>query len=236
MFERYTEKARRAIFFARAESSKLGGPFIESEHLLLGLLAADKSIFLRYLGDAESSEAQIRDAIVRASTVRPPLSTSVDLPLSNECKHILAYGADEAEKLEHHDIDTDHLLLGILREDTCFAARLLGERGLQLSQARVLLRTVERPVEKRSGIGSGSGAPGILTPHVRFVEAGSLEPVLTHQGLQWIPRIGDTVVIRDRAGADLSYRVQDVVWRLEPDAKVFGRRYIDVDVVIEIRK
>jgi ATP-dependent Clp protease ATP-binding subunit ClpC len=236
MFERYTEKARRAIFFARAESSKLGGPFIESEHLLLGLLAADKSIFVRYLGDAESSEAQIREAIVQASTVRPPLSTSVDLPLSNECKHILAYGADEAEKLEHHDIETDHLLLGILREDTCFAARLLGERGLQLNQARVLLRTVERPVEKRSGIGSGSGAPGILTPHVRFVEAGSLEPVLTHQDLQLIPRIGDTVFIRDRAGADLSYRVRDVVWRLEPDAKVFGRRYIDVDVVIENRE
>jgi hypothetical protein len=44
------------------------------------------------------------------------------------------------------------------------------------------------------------------------------------------------VVIRDRAGEDLSYRVRDVVWRLEPDAKVFGRRYIDVDVVIEIRE
>jgi ATP-dependent Clp protease ATP-binding subunit ClpC len=118
MFERYTEKARRTIFFARVESSKLGGPFIESEHLLLGLLTADKSIFVRYLGDAESGEEQIREAIVRASTAQPPVSTSVDLPLSNECKHILAYAADEAEKLEHHNIDTDHLLLGILREDT----------------------------------------------------------------------------------------------------------------------
>jgi ATP-dependent Clp protease ATP-binding subunit ClpA len=235
MFERYTEKARRTIFFARVESSKLGGPFIETEHLLLGLLAADKSIFVRYPGGAELSELKIREEILRAGTVRPPISTSVDLPLSNECKRILAYGADEAERLEHHNIDTDHLLLGMLREDACFAARLLVDRGLQLDQARILLRSSERPVEKRSAIGTGSGAPGVLTPHVRFVEAGSLEPVLTHRGGQLIPRIGDTVVIRDQTGADSSYRVQNVVWRLEPDARVFGQPYVDIDVVVENR-
>jgi ATP-dependent Clp protease ATP-binding subunit ClpC len=233
MFERYTEKARRTIFFARVESSKLGGPFIETEHLLLGLLAADLSIFVRYLGDG-SSEGEIREAVVRAASVRPPISTSIDLPLSNECKRILAYSADEAERFEHHNIDTDHLLLGILREGTCFAARLLVDRGLQLEQARILLRSSERPVEKRSGI--GSGAPGTFMPQIRFVEAGSLEPVLTHRDVQLLPRIGDTVVIRDRAGADLSYRVQEVVWRLERDAKVFEQRQVDIDVVVENRK
>ena len=73
-------------------------------------------------------------------------------------------------------------------------------------------------------------------PQIRFVEAGSLEPVLTHRDVQLLPRIGDTVVIRDRAGADLSYRVQEVVWRLERDAKVFGQRHVDIDVVVENRK
>ncbi|HYM79220.1 MAG TPA: ATP-dependent chaperone ClpB, partial [Candidatus Dormibacteraeota bacterium] len=63
-------------------------------------------------------------------------STSVDLPLSHECKRVLAYGAEEAERLNHKHIGTEHLLLGLLREEKCFAAEILHERGLRLSQVR----------------------------------------------------------------------------------------------------
>src|ERR1019366_8392896 len=62
--------------------------------------------------------------------------TSVDLPLSHGCKRILAYGAEEAARLGHKHIGTAHLLLGILKEEKCFAAALLHERGLQLSAVR----------------------------------------------------------------------------------------------------
>jgi ATP-dependent Clp protease ATP-binding subunit ClpA len=88
MFEKYTEKARMAIFHAREESSKFDTPRIEGEQLLLGLLAADKSIFGRYLG-GRTSASEIREAIIQATEVRPPTSTSMDLPLSNESKRIL---------------------------------------------------------------------------------------------------------------------------------------------------
>src|SRR5271166_2102653 len=71
MFEKYTEKARIAIFHARDETSKFGTLRIESEQLLLGLLAADKSIFGRYLG-GRASATEIREAIVQATEVRPP--------------------------------------------------------------------------------------------------------------------------------------------------------------------
>ncbi len=61
---------------------------------------------------------------------------SVDLPLSHECKRVLAYGAEEAERLNHKHIGTEHLLLGLLREEKCFAAEILHERGLRLSTIR----------------------------------------------------------------------------------------------------
>ncbi len=64
------------------------------------------------------------------------MSTSIDLPLSNECKRILAYAAEEAERLNHRHIGTEHLLLGILREEKCVAAEILQERGLRLTSIR----------------------------------------------------------------------------------------------------
>ena len=130
MFERYTEKARRVIFFARYEASQFGSPYIETEHLLLGLLREDKALTNRFLRSHASVES-IRKQIEGHTTIREKVSTSVDLPLSNECKRVLAYAAEEAERLSHKHIGTEHLLLGLLREEKCFAAEILQERGLQ---------------------------------------------------------------------------------------------------------
>ena len=135
MFERYTEKARRVIFFARYEASQFGSPFIETEHLLLGLLREDKALANRFLRSHAAVES-IRKQIEGHTTIREKVSTSVDLPLSHECKRVLAYGAEEAERLNHKHIGTEHLLLGLLREEKCFAAEILHERGLRLSTIR----------------------------------------------------------------------------------------------------
>jgi hypothetical protein len=135
MFERYTEKARRIIFFGRYEASQLGSPYIETEHLLLGLLREDKALanrFLRSLAAVESIRKQIEGRTAPGEKV----STSVELPLSHECKRVLAYGAEEAERLNHKHIGTAHLLLGLLREEECFAAQLLREQGLTLDSVR----------------------------------------------------------------------------------------------------
>ena len=111
MFERYTEKARRVIFFARYEASQFGSPYIETEHLLLGLLREDKALTNRFLRSHASVES-IRKQIEGHTTIREKVSTSVDLPLSNECKRVLAYAAEEAERLSHKHIGTEHLLFG----------------------------------------------------------------------------------------------------------------------------
>ena len=147
MFERYTEKARRVIFFARYEASQFGSPYIETEHLLLGLLREDKALTNRFLRSHASIES-IRKQIEGHATIREKVSTSVDLPLSHECKRVLAYAAEEAERLSHKHIGTEHLLLGLLREEKCFAAEILRERGLRLSTVREEL--VRSQTEKAS--------------------------------------------------------------------------------------
>ena len=133
MFERYTEKARRVIFFARYEASEFGSPYIESEHLLLGIIREDKALTNRFL---RSRVASIRKQVESQTTAREKTPTSVDLPVSNESKRVLAYAGEEAERLAHTHIGTEHLLLGLLREEKCFAAQILTERGVQLSEVR----------------------------------------------------------------------------------------------------
>src|SRR5258708_30143878 len=133
MFERYTEAARRVVFLARYEAAKCGSPFIETEHLLLGLLHQDRDLALRLWASEDATpavERQIR------SPESPQASTSVDLPLSHESKRVLAYGAEEAERMKHRHIGTEHLLLGLLREEGCRAAQALREAGLRLSLLR----------------------------------------------------------------------------------------------------
>src|SRR6202034_908338 len=135
MFELYTEKARRVIFFARYEASQFGSPYIETDHLLLGLLREDKALTNRFLHSHGSIES-IRQQIEAHTTIRESISTSVDLPLSNECKRVLAFAAEEAEQLGHKHVGAEHLLLGLLREEKCFASEILQERGLKLAQIR----------------------------------------------------------------------------------------------------
>ena len=135
MFEKYTEKARRVIFFGRYEASQFGSPYVETEHLLLGLLREDKALTNRFLpghDDVEAIRKQIEDHI----PAREKVSTSVDLPVSERAKRVLIYAAEEAELLLHKHVGTEHLLLGLLREEGCFAAQILNQHGVHLSAIR----------------------------------------------------------------------------------------------------
>ncbi len=138
MFERYTEKARRVIFFARYEASQFGADCIETEHLLLGLFREDKALAHRFLTSVDSFES-FRERVRAVTPSRPKISTAVDLPLSHESQRVLAYAAEERERLKHRHISTEHLLLGLLREENCLAATLLRERGLALDRVRAEL-------------------------------------------------------------------------------------------------
>ncbi len=135
MFERYTEKARRSIFFARWEASQFGSPCIEAEHLLLGLLR-----------QMNLPAAAIRAEIVEMSPHAAPTSTSVDLPVSLAVKRAMAFAAEEAEKLGHAYIGAEHLLLGLMIDQPeSRVPGLLQKHGID--RAMVLSRIAEPAVE-----------------------------------------------------------------------------------------
>ena len=136
MFERYTEPARRVLFFARYEASQLGHLGIDTEHLLLGLIRESdgftSTIFKRQKVSFEGIVSEIQKR-------RPPiskLSTSVEIPFTAECKRVLQYAAEESDRLLHNHIGTEHLLLGLLREEKGLAAEILRARGLRLEAVR----------------------------------------------------------------------------------------------------
>jgi ATP-dependent Clp protease ATP-binding subunit ClpC len=177
MFERYTESARRVIFFGRYEASQFGSPYIETEHLLLGLLRQDKALTNRILRSHASVES-IRKQIEANTTIREKVSTSVDLPLSNDSKQVLAYAAEEAERLGHKHIGTEHLLLGLLRKEKCFAAGILEERGVKIATLREeLARTSHKP-EARSSPESTTPLTEFSRDLLQAAMSGELDPVV----------------------------------------------------------
>ena len=113
MFDRYTEAARRVIFFARYEASQMASGWIEPVHLLLGLLREDP-VLKRHLAAAEMEEIR-RQVVENWQGKGPKLSTSVDLPLSREATHVLTFAAEESEKLGQQIIVPGHLVLGLMR-------------------------------------------------------------------------------------------------------------------------
>src|SRR5580658_10078929 len=161
MFERYTEKARRAIFFARYEASQYGNKTIETEHLLLGLFREDLAFARKFLGEKGGTQA-LRDEIESHITRGERISTSVEVPLSVECKRVLNRAAEEAQRLGSKHIGTEHLLLGIFHEPECLAARLLHNRGLKLEETRDAIARSSDPPMTGAAEGIASVHPFVL--------------------------------------------------------------------------
>ena len=136
MFERYTERARRVLFFARYEASQLGSISIETEHLLLGLIREGKGLTGRIFARSHLSVESIRAEIEGRTVFREKLSTSVEIPFSAETKRVLGCAAEEADRLLHNYIGTEHLLLGILREERSVGATVLKDKGMRLETVR----------------------------------------------------------------------------------------------------
>jgi enamine deaminase RidA (YjgF/YER057c/UK114 family) len=150
MFERYTERARRVLFFARYEASQLGRSSMETEHLLLGLIREARGVMRLVFTRSGLSLDVIKKEIESRTIFQETIPTSVELPFSDELKRVLQYAAEEADRLLHHYIGTEHLLLGILREERSVAASVLMEQGMRLDTARKTVVEVlnERPDAK----------------------------------------------------------------------------------------
>jgi ATP-dependent Clp protease ATP-binding subunit ClpC len=171
MFERFTEGARRALFFARFEVSELGGPAIEAEHLLLGILRADQGPTPRLFAAAGLSYSEARAAMQARQNTRERLSTSIEIPFTDEAKHVFERAREEAARLDHRHIGNEHLLLGILHQESSFAAGLLGSHGLNVESVREYIRNqpAETPPDSATLPARGTLDPIALVERIRFL-------------------------------------------------------------------
>ncbi len=136
MFEKFTERAKRILFLARYEASQQGAKQIGSEHLLLGLLKEPEDSTRELFTRANVSVDLLQAELERRGPMREKLSTSVEIPFSDETKKALQFAEEEAERLVHPNIGTEHVLLGLLRLEDSAAGRLLAERGMRLYAVR----------------------------------------------------------------------------------------------------
>jgi ATP-dependent Clp protease ATP-binding subunit ClpC len=137
MFERYTERSRRVIFFARYEALQYGSPRISPEHILLGLLREDKTISSRFLPFRTSlSVDSVRREVEERIVLRDRIPQSAELHLAPETKKVLFYANEESRHLKNRHIGPEHLLLGIIREEKSIAAEILLQHGLRVQDIR----------------------------------------------------------------------------------------------------
>jgi uncharacterized protein (TIGR03435 family) len=223
MFERYTEQARRTLFFARYEAFQAGSAFLETEHLLLGLFRDDESPAARVFSRARLLLEEVRREIEAhtARRVRTPLSSSDHVPFSEETKRALQYAAQEADRLLHGHIGTEHLLLGLFREEQGLATQILTGRGLRLATVRdEIVQMSGTAPDRLAGLPFGLSLPSHASRLLR-VSRSRREPHL--EGL--------VTISPQRVNAD-GFTLKDLIaWAYRADL-----RYVDVPADLDSRE
>ncbi|QQS31628.1 MAG: ATP-dependent Clp protease ATP-binding subunit [Acidobacteriota bacterium] len=182
MFERYTERSRRVIFFARYEALQYGSPVIAPEHILLGLMREDKSLAAKFLPFKHSLTVDtMRREVEERIVVRDRKPQSSELHLSAATKQILFYANEESRQLKNRHIGPEHVLLGIVREERSIAAEILFGYGIRLQDIR-------DEMMRQSGIpgvlaaGADTAKPAGLAEYTRDLTAdaaaGKLDPLV----------------------------------------------------------
>ena len=172
MFERYTESARRALFFARLAVSRLGGDSMGPEHVLLGVLRSSKDVAWRVCVQAGVTYEGVQAELKAEATSRARLPTSVEIPFSLGAKRVLEWAAEEADRLLHSYIGTEHLLLALLRDPRNPAGAILAAHGLELGAVR---NEIVRVLGERGATPTPDAdeLPGVVSSNVFAVEHAS---------------------------------------------------------------
>jgi ATP-dependent Clp protease ATP-binding subunit ClpC len=176
MLENFTDRARRTLFFARYEAARAGAAAIESEHLLLGLLReADEvveQLLHRFGVDARTLQHELGGADRREGVV------AGDLPLAEESRRILLLAAHEAEVAGQLGVGNEHIFLGILRLETCLAARMLHAHGITLFAAREELAEISQEREARRGKKELTALAEFARDLTEYAASGSFVPLV----------------------------------------------------------
>ena len=135
MWQRFTERARRVVFFAQEEAGRLGENYVSTEHILLGLVRENDCVAARILDNMGVSTSRIRSEIER-QVMRSEGRIGQDMQLTPRAKQVIDLAYDEAKQLNNNYIGTEHLLLGAIREGEGLAGRVLAKLGVELERVR----------------------------------------------------------------------------------------------------
>ncbi len=189
MWQRFTERARKVVFYAQEEAQKYGEGYVSTEHLLLGLVRESDSVAARVLESAGISLSRIK-AEVEKQLPRGESRQSHDMTLTPRAKRVIDLAYDEARNLNNNYIGTEHLLLGLIREADGLAGRVLAKLGVELDQIRrevMSLQDSDAPSRGPSKSAAPTSAPKTQTLDefgrdlTELARQGKLDPVVGRQ-------------------------------------------------------
>lgn len=157
MFDRFTERARKVIILAKEEAKRFNHDYIGTEHILLGLIKEGESVAAAVLQNLGLSLDTIRLEVEKLVQFGPSTVVSGDIPFTPKAKKVIELAMDEARRLGHNYIGTEHLLLGLIKEGEGVASHVLMNVGLDLNKVRA-------EVIKLLGSTTPSGEPGAPPP------------------------------------------------------------------------
>ncbi len=165
MFERFTDRARKVMQLANQEAQRFNHEYIGTEHILLGLVKEGSGVAANVLKNLDIDLRKVRSEVEKLVQAGPEMVTIGKLPQTPRAKKVIDYSIEEARNLNHNYVGTEHLLLGLLREQEGVAAQVLMNLGLKLEDVREevlnLLGHNSMPTEEggRESAGGSSDRP-----------------------------------------------------------------------------
>ena len=157
MWQRFTERARKVVFFAQEEAGRLGENYVSTEHLLLGLVRENDSVAARILDRMGVSLGRIRSEVER-QVAHGEGRLGQDMQLTPRAKRVIDLAYDEARQLNNNYIGTEHLLLGLIREEDGVAGRVLSKLAVSLDRTRIEVMHLQEGGNE-NGVRQGSTQP-----------------------------------------------------------------------------
>ena len=167
MFERFTDRARKVMQLANQEAQRFNHEYIGTEHILLGLVKEGSGVAANVLKNLDIDLKKVRLEVEKFVQTGPDMVTIGRLPQTPRAKKVIDYSIEEARNLNHNYVGTEHLLLGLLREQEGVAAQVLMSLGLKLEDVREEVLNLlghNTMATEESGGGSGSGSSGSERP------------------------------------------------------------------------
>jgi len=226
-YDKFTKRAKQVLHYATEEARTLNHSYIGTEHILLGLIREGEGVAARVLDDLGIHLAQARQSVEFIVGVgEGNARADKDKELSARAKNVISFAIDEAKRLGHNYIGTEHLLLGLIRQGEGVATGVLDMLGVSLDQIKTNVMRIVRQGGSSSAASGGAGSSTTPQPE-RPASTGSANTPATGAGSNPNPKAGKTPYL-DALGSDLTELAES--GRLDP---VIGRSR-EIDRVIQI--